>query len=78
MDRGSKETLDGAIEAAQKSDTVVYFLLFKGEEQFSDHHSFSYPGMELLHEFRRKELCVAKEMEPNRSRIGCHYLRDDF
>jgi VWFA-related protein len=61
VDRGSKETLDGAIEAAQKSDTVVYSVLFRGKEQFSDHYSFGYPGMELLHEFRRKELCVAKE-----------------
>jgi VWFA-related protein len=45
VDRGSKESLDGAIEAAQKSDTIVYSVLFKGEEQFSDHHSFGYPGM---------------------------------
>ena len=45
VDRGSKETLEGAIEAAQKSDTIVYSVLFKGEEQFSDRHSFGYPGM---------------------------------
>ncbi|PYV82883.1 MAG: VWA domain-containing protein [Acidobacteria bacterium] len=45
VDRGSKESLEGAIEAAQKSDTIVYSVLFKGEEQFSDRHSFGYPGM---------------------------------
>jgi VWFA-related protein len=45
VDRGSKESLEGAIETAQKSDTIVYSVLFKGEEQFSDHHGFGYPGM---------------------------------
>lgn len=45
VDRGSKETIESAIEAAQKADTVVYTVLFKGEEQFSDHHGFGYPGM---------------------------------
>jgi hypothetical protein len=28
VDRGSKETLEGAIEAAQRADTVVYSILF--------------------------------------------------
>jgi VWFA-related protein len=32
VDRGSKETLRGAIEAAQRADTVVYSILFKDEE----------------------------------------------
>jgi VWFA-related protein len=45
VDRGSKESLEGAIEAAQKSDTVIFSVLSKGEEQFSDHHSFGYPGI---------------------------------
>src|ERR1700756_3408347 len=34
VDRGSKETLESAIEAAQKADTLVYCVLFKGEEGF--------------------------------------------
>ncbi|HEY1524764.1 MAG TPA: VWA domain-containing protein [Candidatus Angelobacter sp.] len=37
VDRGSKETLRGAIEAAQRADTVVYSILFKDEEP---QHSF--------------------------------------
>ena len=32
VDRGSKESLESAIEAAQRADTVVYAVLFKGEE----------------------------------------------
>jgi VWFA-related protein len=32
VDRGSKESLESAIEAAQRSDTLVYSVLFKGEE----------------------------------------------
>jgi VWFA-related protein len=31
-DRGSKETLNRAIEAAQRSETVVYAIYFKGEQ----------------------------------------------
>jgi VWFA-related protein len=34
-DRGSKESLRGAIEAAQRSDTIVYSILFKDDEQRS-------------------------------------------
>lgn len=45
VDRGSKETIESAIEAAQRSDTIVYAVFFKGEEQFGDHHGFGYPGM---------------------------------
>ena len=33
QDRGSKETLADAVEAAQRADTVVYAIYFKGEEQ---------------------------------------------
>ncbi len=38
-DRGSKETLAKAIEAAQRADTVVYAIYFKGQEHggFGDH-----------------------------------------
>jgi VWFA-related protein len=32
VDRGSKETLTSAIEAAQRAETVVYSVYFKGEE----------------------------------------------
>ena len=31
VDRGSKESLNTAIEAAQRADTVVYSIYFKGE-----------------------------------------------
>jgi len=36
VDRGSKETLDAAMEAAQRADTVVYSLLFKDDEAYSN------------------------------------------
>jgi VWFA-related protein len=46
VDRGSKETLESAIEAAQRADTLVYSVYFKGEENFGEHRGgFSYPGM---------------------------------
>src|SRR5579863_7032599 len=32
VDRGSKETLETAIESAQRADTLVYSILFSGEE----------------------------------------------
>jgi len=35
VDRGSKEPLLGAIEAAQRADTIVYSILFKDDEQHS-------------------------------------------
>ena len=40
VDRGSKETLNGAIEAAQRANTVVYAIYYKGEEG----HSGGFPG----------------------------------
>lgn len=36
VDRGSKETLHGAIEAAQRADVMVYSVLYKREQQFND------------------------------------------
>ena len=36
VDRGSKVSLDRAIEAAQRSDTVVYSILFKDEDRSYD------------------------------------------
>jgi VWFA-related protein len=41
VDRGSKETLHGAIEAAQRADTVVYAIYYKGEE---GHSGGGFPG----------------------------------
>jgi VWFA-related protein len=32
VDRGSKETIDRAIESAQRADTIVYSIYFKGQE----------------------------------------------
>jgi VWFA-related protein len=54
VDRGSKETLNSAIEAAQRADTVVYALYYKGEENHNSgggfpggggrHGGMGYPG----------------------------------
>lgn len=43
VDRGSKETLHTAIESAQRADTVIYAIYFKGEEQHNN-NSGGYPG----------------------------------
>jgi VWFA-related protein len=40
VDHGSKETLMSAIETAQRSDTVVYSILFKDDDEHSDHGGF--------------------------------------
>lgn len=45
VDRGSKVSLDHAIEAAQRSDTVVYAILFKDEEHESGFGGFGGGGM---------------------------------
>jgi VWFA-related protein len=46
VDRGSKESLESAIEAAQRADTLVYSIYFKGEEGFGQRRGgFGYPGM---------------------------------
>ena len=37
VDRGSKESLETAIETAQRSDTVVYSILFKDDEMSNQH-----------------------------------------
>jgi VWFA-related protein len=42
VDRGSKETLHTAIEAAQRADTVIYAIYFKGDEQHNNNGGF--PG----------------------------------
>ncbi|WP_263383877.1 VWA domain-containing protein [Granulicella arctica] len=38
-DRGSKERLTDAIEAAQRSDTIIYAIYFKGEQQRQDNNN---------------------------------------
>ena len=43
VDRGSRETLNSAIEAAQRSDTVIYAIYFKGQESH-DNNNGGYPG----------------------------------
>jgi hypothetical protein len=43
-DRGSKETLNSAIEATQRADTVVYAIYFKGEEHGSNGGGGGFPG----------------------------------
>jgi len=46
VDRGSKETLNSAIEAAQRADTEVYSIYFKGERDNSGNNGGGgYPGM---------------------------------
>ncbi len=44
VDRGSKESLESAIESAQRADTLVYSLLFKSEEELGERGGFGYPG----------------------------------
>jgi VWFA-related protein len=45
VDRGSKETLASAMEAAQRADTLVYSILFTDDEGFGNHRGFGGPGM---------------------------------
>ena len=44
VDRGSKETLMSAIEAAQRANTIVYSILFKDEEPFGEHEGHGHGG----------------------------------
>jgi VWFA-related protein len=47
VDRNSKETLVKSIEAAQRADTIIYAIYFKGEEtpmQNNQHGRGGYPG----------------------------------
>jgi VWFA-related protein len=39
VDNGSKESLVSAIEAAQRADTIIYAIYFKGEEHSDGNHS---------------------------------------
>jgi VWFA-related protein len=45
VDRGSKESLGSAVEAAQRADTIVYSILFKDDQAYSHNGGFSFPGM---------------------------------
>ena len=45
VDRGSKETLDAAIESAQRANTVVYAILFKGDDAYGNGRGFGRPGV---------------------------------
>jgi VWFA-related protein len=42
VDRGSKESLNDAIDAAEKANVTIYTIYFKGEE---DHDGGGFPGM---------------------------------
>jgi len=43
VDRGSKESLDSAIESAQRANTVVYSILFKDDEAYDRGGGFGRP-----------------------------------
>jgi VWFA-related protein len=45
VDRGSKETLASAVEAAQRSNTLVYSILFVDEKAHGSRGGFGGPGM---------------------------------
>jgi VWFA-related protein len=44
VDTGSKESLESAIEAAQRADTLVFSILFKDDEAYGHRGGFSFPG----------------------------------
>ena len=44
VDRGSKTTLESALEAAQRSDIIVYTIYFKGEQERRERRDNGYPG----------------------------------
>jgi VWFA-related protein len=44
VDRGSKESLETAIESAQRADTIVYSVLFKDDEEHGNRGGFGFPG----------------------------------
>jgi VWFA-related protein len=45
VDTGSKESLDSAVEAAQRANTVVYSVLFKDDEAYGNGGGFSRPSI---------------------------------
>jgi VWFA-related protein len=44
VDRGSKESLESAIESGQRANTVIYTVLFKDDEEHGNHGGFGFPG----------------------------------
>lgn len=44
VDRGSKKSLTSAIEAAQRADTILYAIYFKGEEPRGQNNRGGFPG----------------------------------
>lgn len=44
VDRGSKEGIESAIAAAQKANTIVYAIYFKGEEGFDHQRGYGHHG----------------------------------
>jgi VWFA-related protein len=47
VDMGSKESLDEAIESAQRADTVVYSILFKDDEAYGNGGGFGRTGISI-------------------------------
>jgi VWFA-related protein len=45
VDTGSKESLEAAIESAQRANTVVYSILFKDDEAYGRSGGFGRPGI---------------------------------
>ena len=48
VDRGSKETLEVAMESAQRADTIVYSILFKDDQAYEGGHNrigYGIPGI---------------------------------
>jgi VWFA-related protein len=45
VDRGSKETLDYAMESAQRADTIVYSILFKDDEAYDGDRRGGFGGI---------------------------------
>ena len=45
VDHGSKESLETSIESAQRADTLVYSILFAGEEPHMSRGGFGGPRM---------------------------------
>ena len=43
-DRGSKKSLTDAIEAAQRADTIIYAIYFKGQSPGTNNNRGGYPG----------------------------------
>lgn len=70
VDRGSKETLQSSIEAAQRANTVVYSILFKDDQAYGEnygHHGgwgIGEPGMGGPHHYPQQ-----REQRPDGRKI---------